>query len=251
MILGYAYPAFQCFKALERHRANNDELRFWCQYWIIMALLTILERVADVIISWLPMYGELKLAFIIYLWYPKTKGTGYIYEAMLRPFMTNHETDLEKKLPEWRAKAWDLAIFYWQNCSDLGQSAIFQVFEYMAGQSGKYSKSSSKKSSKKSLSPPPPPPNDTPTFYKPGKNMKHSQPSSNSSTSSYRSTSETPKSNLVQVQLDAKTEYVQFVDDAMENLSGPGSGPNYDIPGSHSSNNRLHFPRLKLRHSKA
>ncbi|KAK4762150.1 hypothetical protein SAY87_030034 [Trapa incisa] len=144
ILLGYAYPSFQCFKALEGNRASGGELRFWCQYWIIMALLNILERAADVIISWLPMYGELKLAFIIYLWYPKTKGTGYIYETVLRPFVTNHETDLEKKLPEWRAKAWDLAIYYLQNCSDLGQSAIFQVLEYTAGQSGKSSKSSNK-----------------------------------------------------------------------------------------------------------
>lgn len=125
------------------------------------------------------MYGELKLAFIIYLWYPKTKvnhskcqqielnwflklfpkravfdnkdwfvclwqGTCRIYEKLLQPFMTNHKTYLEKKLPEWRTKAWDLAIFYWQNCSDLGQSAIFQVLDYMAGQPGKHAKHGSK-----------------------------------------------------------------------------------------------------------
>ncbi|KAK4749912.1 hypothetical protein SAY87_027361 [Trapa incisa] len=141
VLVGYAYPAFQCFTALERRGVNNGELRFWCQYWILMALLNMLERVADFIISWLPMYGELKLAFIIYLWYPKTKGTGYIYEALLRPFITNHETALEKKLPEWRAKVWDLAMYYWQNCSDLGQSKIFQVLHYTAGQPGKHSKS--------------------------------------------------------------------------------------------------------------
>ncbi|KAK4769292.1 hypothetical protein SAY86_027442 [Trapa natans] len=80
-----------------------------------------------------------KLRFLI-----SEGGTGYIYETVLRPFVTNHETDLEKKLPEWRAKAWDLAIYYLQNCSDLGQSAIFQVLEYTAGQSGKSSKSSNK-----------------------------------------------------------------------------------------------------------
>ncbi|MFS7929112.1 hypothetical protein Hanom_Chr04g00328681 [Helianthus anomalus] len=35
----------------------------------------------------LPMYGEMKLALIIYLWYPETKGIGYVYNAMLRPFV--------------------------------------------------------------------------------------------------------------------------------------------------------------------
>lgn len=260
----------------------------------------------------LPMYGELKLAFIIYLWYPKTKvtilnpqryeliscasswnssatnkdwficlwqGTGYIYETILRPFVTNHETELEKKLPEWRAKAWDLAIYYWQNSSDLGQSAIFQVLEYMAGQSGKSSKSSNKvraalysfcpflleisllnqelyhqflqKSSKKSSSPPPPPPNDTPTFYKPGKNMKHSQTSGSSSAPPRRATSEKPKSNTVQVHLDAKTEYVQVINDERETLNGLESSPSYDVPWSHSTKNKLYLPHISFRHSRA
>ncbi|MFS7908297.1 hypothetical protein Hanom_Chr01g00081521 [Helianthus anomalus] len=64
------------------------------------------------------MYGEMKLALIIYLWYPKTKeslwviqGTGYVYNAMLRPFVARHETDIERSLRKMRAKAWDVAIY--------------------------------------------------------------------------------------------------------------------------------------------
>jgi hypothetical protein len=33
MALGYAYPAYECFKIVERNRPNLEELRFWCQYW--------------------------------------------------------------------------------------------------------------------------------------------------------------------------------------------------------------------------
>jgi receptor expression-enhancing protein 1/2/3/4 len=73
MALGYAYPAYECFKIVERNRPDSEDLRFWCQYWIIIAVLTVLERVGDVLVSWVPMYSEAKLAFIIYLWYPKTK----------------------------------------------------------------------------------------------------------------------------------------------------------------------------------
>ncbi|KAK4757409.1 hypothetical protein SAY87_018710 [Trapa incisa] len=215
-----------------------------------MALLNILERVADVIISWLPMYGELKLAFIIYLWYPKTKGTGYIYETVLRPLVTNHETDLEKKLPEWRAKAWDLGIYYWQNCSDLGQSAIFQALEYMADQSGKSSKSMGKRSSKK-ISSPPPPPNDTPTFYKPGKNMKQSQTSDSSSAPSHQAASETPKFNTVQAKPDARTEYVQIVNGQKEKVNELGRTTGFDVPWSHSTKNKLYLPRISFRRSRA
>ncbi|GBG73335.1 hypothetical protein CBR_g13055 [Chara braunii] len=73
MVCGYLYPAYNCYKTVERPRPEPEQLRFWCTYWIIMALLTVLERFSDVFLLWLPMYNEFKLAIIIYLWYPKTK----------------------------------------------------------------------------------------------------------------------------------------------------------------------------------
>ncbi|KAI3791582.1 hypothetical protein L2E82_05413 [Cichorium intybus] len=131
LILGYAYPAFECFKTIEKHGVENGELRFWCQYWVIVAILTVFERVGDIFISWVPMYGEMKLALIIYLWYPSTKGTWYVYEAMLRPFVERHETDIERSLKELRSKAWDVAIYYWHNSTELGQTKIFEIFHYL------------------------------------------------------------------------------------------------------------------------
>ncbi|KAK9058695.1 hypothetical protein SSX86_023537 [Deinandra increscens subsp. villosa] len=138
LILGYAYPAFECFKTIEKHGAGNAELRFWCQYCyllfllrVIIAVLTVFERVGDIFVSWVPMYGEMKLALIIYLWYPKTKGTGYVYNAMLRPFVARHETDIERSLKEMRAKAWDVAIYYWHNSSELGQTRFFEILHYL------------------------------------------------------------------------------------------------------------------------
>ncbi|XP_062112564.1 HVA22-like protein j isoform X2 [Humulus lupulus] len=145
MVFGYAYPAFECYKVVERNRAENEELRFWCQYWILVAILSVLERVGDIFISWLPMYGELKLAFFIYLWYPKTKGSDYVYDAILRPYVTKHELDIDHKLLEWRARAWDLALFYWKNCTELGQTAFFQVIQYVASQSGRFSSHNEKR----------------------------------------------------------------------------------------------------------
>ncbi|GFZ08909.1 HVA22-like protein J [Actinidia rufa] len=140
LVLGYAYPAFECFKTIEKNRVEIEELRFWCQYWIIVAALTVFERIGDIFISWLPMYGEMKLALFIYLWYPKTKGTGYVYETLLRPSISKHEPDIDRNLQELRAKAWDLALYYWQNCTKLGQTTFFQIIQYLAAQSGKFSK---------------------------------------------------------------------------------------------------------------
>ncbi|XP_059646597.1 HVA22-like protein j [Cornus florida] len=139
LFLGYAYPAFECFKTVEKNRVEIEELRFWCQYWIIVALLTVFERIGDIFVSWLPFYGEAKLVLFIYLWYPKTKGTAYFYNTFLRPYVSKHETDIDRNLQEMRARAWDLAIYYWGNCTKMGQSTIAQIIQFLLSQSSKVS----------------------------------------------------------------------------------------------------------------
>ncbi|KAJ1381490.1 TB2/DP1/HVA22-related protein [Sesbania bispinosa] len=138
LLLGYAYPALECYKTVEKNRVSNEELRFWCQYWIIVAFLTVLEKFADVFMEWLPLYGEMKLSLFIYLWYPKTKGTGYVYNAVLRPYVSSHEHFFDKKFQEWRTRAWEMANFYLQNYTQMLQSSL-QVFNFLAAQSKRFS----------------------------------------------------------------------------------------------------------------
>ncbi|ONK80159.1 uncharacterized protein A4U43_C01F14520 [Asparagus officinalis] len=135
MILGYAYPAYECYKSIELNKPEINQLRFWCQYWILVALLTIFERIGDASISWLPMYNEAKLAFFIYLWCPKSKGTKYVYEAFFRPFMAKHESEIDRNLLELRTSAGDVAVIYWQKSVSYGQTRFFEVLRYVASQS--------------------------------------------------------------------------------------------------------------------
>ncbi|KAL8140989.1 hypothetical protein V2J09_007010 [Rumex salicifolius] len=231
MILGYAYPALECFKTLEKNKVDMNDLRFWCQYWIIVALLSVCERFGDIFISWVPLYEELKLAFIIYLWYPKTKGTSYVYETLLRPLVSKHETDIERHLNNLRIRSWDLALYYWQNCTELGQGAYFQVLEYMLKGGNVSGKEVSKKKTKdrrgKGDSPPPPPP-PMPMEYFPSSarggvsyvppssprgffSRLRPQPSAPPMPQStmYRSVAQSPKAETVQLDPDeAHTEYI-------------------------------------------
>lgn len=147
MILGYVYPAFECYKAVEKNRVEIEQLRFWCQYWIIVAALTVLERFGDIFVSWLPLYGEMKVAFIVYLWSSKTKGTSYVYETFLRPYIAMYETDIDRNLMELRARGFDFAISYWQNFLTYGQSAFYTVLQYLAAQSTNVKENRTQKSS--------------------------------------------------------------------------------------------------------
>ncbi|XP_042486360.1 putative HVA22-like protein g isoform X2 [Macadamia integrifolia] len=135
MVFGYAYPAYECFKTVEKNKPEIEQLRFWCQYWILVAVLTVFERVGDTFISWVPMYSEAKLAFFIYLWYPKTKGTAYVYDSFFRPYLAKHETEIDRNLLELRTRAGDIAILYWQRAASYGQTRVFEILQYVAAQS--------------------------------------------------------------------------------------------------------------------
>ncbi|WMV27727.1 hypothetical protein MTR67_021112 [Solanum verrucosum] len=135
MVFGYAYPAYECFKTVEMNKPDIQQLRFWCQYWILVAMLTICERFGDAFISWVPMYSEAKLAFVIYLWCPKTKGTTYVYDAFFKPVILRHEPEIDKNLLELRTRAGDMFFLYWQKAASYGQTRVFDILQYIASQS--------------------------------------------------------------------------------------------------------------------
>ncbi|KAB1203850.1 HVA22-like protein j, partial [Morella rubra] len=229
LLLGYAYPAFECYKTVEKNRVQIEELRFWCQYWIIVALLTALERVGDALMSWFPLYSEMKLVLIIYLWYPKTKGTGYVYDTLLRPYVSQHETDIDRKLLEWRARVWDLALFYIQNCSQLGQSAFIQVVEYLASTSRMFNRSGSERANRNDSRTSQPPPNGAPN-KRDGRSDKNKRWSPSPSapplpdSTFNRVVAEPPKTDLLQAFLFNQREYRE-ADDAYNPEVGPAAPP--------------------------
>ncbi|KAK4434613.1 HVA22-like protein i [Sesamum alatum] len=116
LILGYAYPAYECYKSVELNKPDIEQLRFWCQYWI-------------------PMYGEAKLAFFVYLWFPKTKGTTYIYDSFFRPYVSKHENEIDRNLLELRTRAGDIALLYWQKGASYAQTRVYDILHYIALQS--------------------------------------------------------------------------------------------------------------------
>ncbi|CAA7031731.1 unnamed protein product [Microthlaspi erraticum] len=135
MIFGYAYPAYECYKTVEKNKPEIQQLRFWCQYWILVAALTIFERVGDTFASWVPLYCEAKLAFFIYLWFPKTRGTTYVYESFFQPYVAKHESEIDRSLVELRTKAGDLAVIYCRKAVCYGQTRITEILHFVALQS--------------------------------------------------------------------------------------------------------------------
>ncbi|KAJ6749981.1 hypothetical protein OIU85_000591 [Salix viminalis] len=86
LLFGYAFPAFECFRSVEKNKVDVEEIKFWCQYWIIIALVTVCERIGDAFLSWLPMYGEVKLAFFYLPMVSKNKGNWLYLRVHVEAF---------------------------------------------------------------------------------------------------------------------------------------------------------------------
>lgn len=241
LVLGYAYPAFECFKTVEKNRVEIQELRFWCQYWIIVAVLSVVERIFDTFVSWLPMYDELKLVLIIYLWYPKTKGTRYVYESFLRPYLLKHEKDIDRSLLEFRERAWSLAIFYCQNCTQLGSAKIVQFLHFVASKSARINPSSENVENQQSNEAPPPPP---PPPFTPPSTPSRLAKNNNSESPRRPITPRTPSFRHAQT---SKSESIRV---RMQNIDSEDVVSLDEDTGS-PMERHLHNARLKLRRFKA
>ncbi|CAN1314899.1 HVA22-like protein i [Linum perenne] len=102
LVFGYAYPAYECYKTVELNKPEIEQLRFWCQYWILVAMLT---------------------------------GSTYVYESFFRPYIAKHENEIDRNLLELRTRAGDMAIIYWQRAASYAQTRVFDILQFVAAQS--------------------------------------------------------------------------------------------------------------------
>ncbi|MFS7937576.1 hypothetical protein Hanom_Chr05g00429281 [Helianthus anomalus] len=135
LLLAYAYPAYECFKSIEKNKPDIEQMRFWCQYWIIIAAMTVWDPFGDAFIGWFPMYSEVKLVICVYLWYPKTQGTKYIYNSFLKPYLSKHEPKIDRTLSQLKTRAGDSASLYFQRVVAYGQTRVVEIIQLVMAQS--------------------------------------------------------------------------------------------------------------------
>jgi receptor expression-enhancing protein 1/2/3/4 len=99
-------------QALEMHKKSPEKLRGWCIYWLVLATFTVFERITDAFLFFLPLYHEAKVAFVVYLWHPKSQGALYIYDKFVAPTLSKHEGLIDRKIEETQAKVGDVFFTY-------------------------------------------------------------------------------------------------------------------------------------------
>jgi len=84
-LIGFVYPVYGSIKAIESKDAAEDTQ--WLTYWLLFSVFKMLEQVADVLISNIPFYFVSKVLFLIWCYYPSTKGATVIYNAVIKPYV--------------------------------------------------------------------------------------------------------------------------------------------------------------------
>ena len=136
VLAGYVYPGYLCFKQLKKPKRDEVAVADWCTYWMCMAALAAVELLADAFVSWAPLYYEAKIAFVVYLWHPRTRGAAFVYESMLAPRIAAHEENIDRALSEAQARAGDALYSSWQRGSSFTQQMLVQAVAQIAANGG-------------------------------------------------------------------------------------------------------------------
>ncbi|KAG7256538.1 hypothetical protein CRUP_007225 [Coryphaenoides rupestris] len=79
----------------------------WMMYWIVFALFSTAETVTDMVLSWFPFYFELKIAFVIWLLSPYTKGSSVLYRKFVHPTLSNKEREIDDYITQAKDKSYE------------------------------------------------------------------------------------------------------------------------------------------------
>ena len=97
-IVGFAYPTYASFKALESPAQDDDTQ--WLVYWVVYSIFSVIESFSDFFIFWVPFYYELKLLFLILLQVPQLKLASTLYHGYIRPLLKQNEKKIDSLVDE-------------------------------------------------------------------------------------------------------------------------------------------------------
>jgi len=111
LIFGTLYPAYCSFKAVKTK--NVKDYVHWMTYWIVFAVFTISEEISDLLLSfWLPLYYECKIALLVWLLSPATRGSTLIYRQVIHPALISREEDIDDLMKRWKEQSYHLGLKY-------------------------------------------------------------------------------------------------------------------------------------------
>ena len=124
-IVGFAYPAFKSFQAIETKSKGDDTQ--WLVYWVIFAFFSIMETFVDLLLYWIPFYYAFKLAFLLWAMLPQTKGAKFLYDNFLKDFLKKNESRIDAAMADAKKNASSIASEFATASSEVAGAAASAV----------------------------------------------------------------------------------------------------------------------------
>ncbi|XP_049646580.1 receptor expression-enhancing protein 3 [Suncus etruscus] len=121
LVFGTLYPAYYSYKAVKTK--NVKEYVRWMMYWIVFALYTVVETITDQTVAWFPLYYELKIAFVIWLLSPYTKGASLMYRKFLHPLLSSKEREIDDYIVQAKERGYETMVNFGRQGLNLAATA--------------------------------------------------------------------------------------------------------------------------------
>jgi len=105
--LGFVWPAYRSFKAL-KDPTQEAAQAMWLTYWIVFALFSAVSFVPDTLLSWVPLYWDAKVLFVLWLQAPYTQGATILYKSRVQPLLAKHEGAIDEKVNRAKSRVLNL-----------------------------------------------------------------------------------------------------------------------------------------------
>uniref|UniRef100_A0A3Q3J5L2 Receptor expression-enhancing protein n=1 Tax=Monopterus albus TaxID=43700 RepID=A0A3Q3J5L2_MONAL len=111
LVFGTLYPAYSSYKAVKSK--DVKEYVKWMMYWIIFALFTSVEYLLLIGVPWKTLHlPYLKIAFVVWLLSPYTKGSSVLYRKFVHPTLSSKEKDIDDYICQAKDKSYDTLVHY-------------------------------------------------------------------------------------------------------------------------------------------
>lgn len=135
-IVGFVYPSYKSFEAIEKKGTSKKDDTQWLIYWVVYAFFSIIENFVSFLLYWIPFYYAFKMAFLLWAMLPQTKGAKFLYDSFLKDFLKKNEHKIDSALNEARQSVTTIGKEVAQATADVGAAGLTAASEY-ARQSSK------------------------------------------------------------------------------------------------------------------
>jgi len=128
-IVGFVYPAFKSFEAIENKKKDDTQ---WLIYWVVYAFFSILEVFIDILLFWIPFYYAFKMAFLLWAMLPQTKGAKFLYDSFLKDFLKKNESKIDAALNDAKRSAATVATEVVAATAEVSSAALSAAAEQVS-----------------------------------------------------------------------------------------------------------------------